>query len=52
MKIPHLNEIYPFDNSVNPYGSVSGHTFGNWSSEKPDRDIEEFTLHYFITGYV
>ena len=36
MKIPLLNEIYPFDNSVNPYSSISGHTFENWYSEKPD----------------
>ena len=36
MKIPLLNEIHPFDNSVKVYKSISGHTFENWSSEKPD----------------
>ena len=36
MKIPLLYEINPFDNSVNPYSSISGHTFENWSSEKPE----------------
>ena len=36
MKIPLLYEINPFDNSVNPYSSISGHTFENWSCEKPD----------------
>ena len=35
MKIPLLNEIHPFDNSVKVYRSISGHTFENWSSEKP-----------------
>ena len=35
MKIPLLNEIQPFDNSVNLYSSISGHTFENMSSEKP-----------------
>ena len=38
MKTSLLNEIYPFDNSVNPYSSISGHTFENRSSEKPASD--------------
>ena len=36
MKIPLLNEIHPFDNSVNTYRSNSGYTFENRYSEKPD----------------
>ena len=35
MKIPLLNEIHPFDNSVNTYRSNSGYTFENRYSEKP-----------------
>ena len=30
-----MNEIHTFDNSVNMYRSVSGHTFEDRSSEKP-----------------
>ena len=29
MKIPLLNEIHPFDNSVKVYESISGHTDRN-----------------------
>ena len=35
IKIPLLNAIYPFDNTEKVYESISGHTFENWSSEKP-----------------
>ena len=33
MKIPHLYEINPFDNTEKVYESISGHTVENWSSE-------------------
>ena len=33
MKIPLLNEIHPFDNSVKVYESISGHAVENGSSE-------------------
>ena len=51
MEIPHLYEINPFDNSVNPYSSISGHTFENRSSEKPALDLElrnEFKTFFFL----
>ena len=39
MKIPLLNEIHPFDNSVKVHRSISGHTFENGSSEKPEHEL-------------
>ena len=33
MKIPHLYEINPFDNTEKVYESISGYTVENWSSE-------------------
>ena len=33
MKIPHLYEINPFDNTEKVYESISGHIVENWSSE-------------------
>ena len=36
MKIPHLYEINPFDNTEKVYESISGYTFENGSSEKPE----------------
>ena len=43
IKIPLLNEIYPFDNSVNLYSSISGYTFENMSSEKPELNWTELS---------
>ena len=36
LKIPLLNKIHPFDNTEKVYQSISGDTFENWLSEKPD----------------
>ena len=45
MKIPLLKEIQPFDNSVNPYSSISGHAVENRYFQKPAK--KAMILSYF-----
>ena len=42
MKIPHLYEINPFDNTEKVYESISGHTVENEYSETLVWDLDTY----------